>query len=505
MNILIFNSQIKANSFLKTQFEIEDYRDLVIGKKTYYQSLLETISSWQEAKIFFHSGALESFAELGKFLQYHNVTSQHYNLNTNVYYYDLEYFPVDFEKINNIFDKLQYTEDLILFFTQQAQGKKFLPFYKTRLAEVYNNLTNNQSIWSKTQSMIDIDVTDDFLSLTKTNDTLKLFASNFQPRFFNQISAENEFFVKTSSNKAKILAEYNFLANIPLAIRPYYPQIGEYKDQGSKASYQVEKVYMFDLSKLLVNKVISQANLSRIFLEKIELYFNQCPKKSINKEEFRQVILNNFNKKNSERLEQIKELPILVKLNQIAVLKGFKNIDEICQIINTEIEKNISTLANKDLYYSHGDLCFSNILFDPHTYAVKFIDPRGYKDSIDETFRPIYYDLAKLSHSFIGLYDLIVYDAVEIQVAQNGDLELNYQIQANQRETLATEFANFVDELGIDLKILRLFEASLFLSMIPLHKESEKRMLCQLIQAIDSLIVYRSKAKNSNIITKDAS
>ncbi len=76
-----------------------------------------------------------------------------------------------------------------------------------------------------------------------------------------------------------------------------------------------------------------------------------------------------------------------------------------------------SILALNDISHFkviHGDLCFSNILFDINNLIVKVIDPRG---SFGE--KGVYgdprYDLAKLRHSIHGLYDYIVMDLFHIE------------------------------------------------------------------------------------------
>jgi hypothetical protein len=59
--------------------------------------------------------------------------------------------------------------------------------------------------------------------------------------------------------------------------------------------------------------------------------------------------------------------------------------------------------------FLHGDFCFSNILFDFRAGRVKTIDPRG-TDALGRPsrFGDLRYDLGKLAHSVLGLYDFIV-------------------------------------------------------------------------------------------------
>ena len=52
----------------------------------------------------------------------------------------------------------------------------------------------------------------------------------------------------------------------------------------------------------------------------------------------------------------------------------------------------------------HGDLCLSNILYCERRGEYFLVDPNGARNT------PIIYDWAKLSHSILGKYDLIISD-----------------------------------------------------------------------------------------------
>ncbi|MBD6984623.1 capsular biosynthesis protein, partial [Vibrio parahaemolyticus] len=74
---------------------------------------------------------------------------------------------------------------------------------------------------------------------------------------------------------------------------------------------------------------------------------------------------------------------------------------------------------NRDvLNVMHGDLCFSNILYDFRAKKIKVIDPRGITpEGVKTIYGDLKYDLAKLSHSILGLYDYIIagYFSVDIK------------------------------------------------------------------------------------------
>ena len=60
---------------------------------------------------------------------------------------------------------------------------------------------------------------------------------------------------------------------------------------------------------------------------------------------------------------------------------------------------------NQQLYITHGDLCFNNVLADPIHHLIKLIDPRGEMPDTNRDMEVGYgdlrYDIAKLAHSGI--------------------------------------------------------------------------------------------------------
>jgi dTDP-glucose pyrophosphorylase len=114
----------------------------------------------------------------------------------------------------------------------------------------------------------------------------------------------------------------------------------------------------------------------------------------------------------------------------------------------------------------HGDLCFSNILFDPNNRIIRIIDPRG-SFGRPGIYGDARYDLAKLRHSVSGLYDFIVADMFEIEETPAG-----FTAHTFANGTAHIVGALFDEQLraaGYDLDEIRLVEGLLFLSMLPLH------------------------------------
>lgn len=138
--------------------------------------------------------------------------------------------------------------------------------------------------------------------------------------------------------------------------------------------------------------------------------------------------------------------------------------------------------ANARLTPLHGDLCFSNILCEPARGLIKFIDPRGSfgRQGVLGDFR---YDVAKLAHSVLGLYDYIVNDLFHVAVDASGAVELRFPARSTEARDRFAEvfFADYRRE-----EIL-LSSAWLFLSMLPLHADSPARQTAMAARGMEML------------------
>lgn len=129
----------------------------------------------------------------------------------------------------------------------------------------------------------------------------------------------------------------------------------------------------------------------------------------------------------------------------------------------------------------HGDFCFSNILYDPASQIARLIDPRGSfgKPGIYGDPR---YDLAKLRHSIAGGYDSIVADLFLLK--QDG---LHFQstlLQNPVQKSLTAFFDKKIQSLGFPPDDIRLIEALLFFSMLPLHSDHPARQKMMFLRGL---------------------
>lgn len=123
----------------------------------------------------------------------------------------------------------------------------------------------------------------------------------------------------------------------------------------------------------------------------------------------------------------------------------------------------------------HGDLCFSNILYDPQTGLLKLIDPRG--EFFEEgCFGDPRYDLAKLLHSFHGGYDFILHEMYDLTEGESGFKFTRFR--SKEAEDLGDQLLEWLaGQTPFPITDLLILEAMLFLSMLPLHSDDPKRQV----------------------------
>ncbi len=163
--------------------------------------------------------------------------------------------------------------------------------------------------------------------------------------------------------------------------------------------------------------------------------------------------------------ETILNLPLLLSLID-------KIVDELCAY-------------RGDFSIVHGDYCYSNILFDEKHFIFRLIDPRGrFKEAT--IYGDPRYDLAKIRHSAVGLYDYIVLGMYSLKSAESTSFDLDIFADIDLR-IIESYFDQLVVMQGFDPSEIKKVEAMLFLTMIPLHGDDLKRQTALYLTAIKKL------------------
>jgi hypothetical protein len=181
------------------------------------------------------------------------------------------------------------------------------------------------------------------------------------------------------------------------------------------------------------------------------------------------------------RFENLQKWELYTQLESVfAGTTSYNSLNELYEQYYSLYDKIAPNTPLVDLAVSHGDLCFSNILYGRDRRQMYFIDPRG-GSQIEDIYIDPYYDICKISHSVMGGYDFINMHKYELQIEKNIKTKI---VPAHPPRTWMREtFQKHVAEAGYDFRFVRLGELSLFLSMVPLHIDNPKNVFAFLLTA----------------------
>lgn len=310
--------------------------------------------------------------------------------------------------------------------------------------------------------------------------------SLLRPRHFNQLTINPilNTITKVSDKSAKLSDELNWYAELPETIKTLTPRIvsNEVQAQG-KVSITQEFYGYPSLSELFVYGDLSTSVWESIidYLFQIHGLFKQFEKQSTPNH-----LVEMYEIKTQERIQlMIEQDPFWrsLWLKKTLTING-KELHNIQNCL-TQLNSNLSKLSSQPTFHIiHGDFCLSNILYDLNNQIVRLIDPRGRFGA-----RGIYgdsrYDMAKLRHSLVGLYDYIVSDLFNIEHTEKGFTYELFEDEKNKDLALYTD--NCIEKNGYDLKEIKLIEGILFLSMIPYHADNRERQQMMYIRSIEIL------------------
>ena len=302
-------------------------------------------------------------------------------------------------------------------------------------------------------------------------------------RYFNtlQFDDQGESVVKTSTNNEKLIDEINWYKSVPKDLQDLIPKV---LDSSTKDNPFVKLEYIKNptLSELWLYSEFSidfwKAVIINLFAI-IQRFKNH--KGKVTRQEYNSM----YFEKTSNRINE------LVKTDSL-----FKKIfDEDFILINNRKFKNWKLLKEKikkviDVMYDeedncliHGDLYFSNILYDTEEKNFKLIDPRGkWGNNISGDIK---YDLAKIRHSIVGGFDTIINGLYSANYLEENRIE--YKIFNSENNKIIGDELD--RNIGKNWKLdeIKIIEGLLFISMLPLHKDNPERQLALFCVGIERL------------------
>lgn len=296
-----------------------------------------------------------------------------------------------------------------------------------------------------------------------------------QARAFNSVTIDykNSIFTKSSCNIKKLRNEINYYLNLPRHLAQLFPRLIDYKNDYS--SYRMEYLPYNNLADSILSNQLSVQESGVIIQELVEM-IEQIH--LVKPQDYKSPgeVSNFYIDKTLARLDQLQTDEFFYQLVQQPSLKinnklykGFVSLKE--EFIQC-IQKN--SLKHANIAAMHGDFCFSNILYSPQ-YGIKLIDPRG--SFINKgIYGHTYYDYAKLLHCLDGKYDFVALD--QFKLKQISPTCFKFEVPPSPLlDGLHRTYISLLKTRGINLEFLYLIEASLFLSMAPLHYENKQRQI----------------------------
>lgn len=304
-------------------------------------------------------------------------------------------------------------------------------------------------------------------------------------RVFNSLRIQNGAVWKSGTQQKKIQAESEWFGNLPAKLKRYTPQL---IDAGTDAStnapfYVIEYLPFSPLNEVFVHGRNPDFYWSRIF--KLMVNFlgdaRSCvATDSTTLEAIKSDAFDLYENKTYTRLEEYSSIASvnMSESNRYGgvVLPSLFEIAEDC-IRRTLLLPIVPSVL-------HGDLCFSNMLFDSRSVSIKVIDPRGINQQQELTiFGDQKYDLAKACHSVVGLYDFIISGRYQIERDESGEKSIRFR--ADDRLLNIQKLFMEVDFIpGVKVSEIMPLTVLLFLSMLPLHSDRPDRQEAMLVNAL---------------------
>ncbi|ENE8726125.1 capsular biosynthesis protein [Vibrio alginolyticus] len=316
--------------------------------------------------------------------------------------------------------------------------------------------------------------TDKWLDFGHVNTYYRSKARYTTQRAFNDLKITTHWVEKSSFKVEKILAEALWFEKIPYDLKQYTPQYLGRKECDGRISYKLEYLYHTALNELYVFSELPVPIWKKILNGTIH-FLNACQNNKATKDSSANKLNELFGEKTYQRLK------VYCAENGFSLCESWffnggtaTSLEDILRLSELNLP-NFQNEKYKSPSILHGDFCFSNILYDFKTNRIKTIDPRGLTIDEEKTiYGDIRYDIAKLSHSIIGMYDFIIAGYYDVEInGRNISFSIDEPIQHRAVQEYFTELAN--DHFNISSTNLLAMQIQLFLSMLPLHADDKKR------------------------------
>lgn len=304
-------------------------------------------------------------------------------------------------------------------------------------------------------------------------------------RSFNSIEIDEQrgILKKRSENKEKLVNEIRWYLRIPNKLQYLLPRVYDYSLDLTDPYVSMEYYGYHTLHESLVFGDLPLVKWQAIF-QKLLFAINDMGKFTVTGEriQFEVALRDIYLQKTFDRLDMMRNEPDFHSFfeNTITINgKEYRSLNEYLKMLPQLIEKLVVYTFTGQFNIIHGDLCFANILIEDTYDFIRVIDPRGKFGTFD-IYGDARYELAKLMHTLEGKYDFIIEDMFDIDIIGN---TIEYHVH-KQIDNITNVFLDVFRESIDNIQAVRLIEATLFLSMIPLHSDYKQRQFAMLATGV---------------------
>lgn len=331
---------------------------------------------------------------------------------------------------------------------------------------------------------------DSWLDLGHVNTYFKSRALITTQRSFNSLLVVNGVVRKTGLPIRKIEAEANWYEKLPSGIKRYTAQLIDFgKDEEGMYHYSLEYLSLSPLNEIFVHGRNPSFFWKRIFdlklrlLGELRMAFDDSDVESQAIEIDSKML---YGEKTTRRLHQF-SLSTSFDIDKSLFYDGtevgsLKSIAAVCEQKASSLKVFPAIL--------HGDLCFSNVLYDSRSNSIKVVDPRGLNEAGNLTiYGDQKYDLAKITHSVIGLYDYIIAGKYSLSWSPVDNINIDFRIDERVL-SIQKIFYDIEFIPGISIKEIMPSVVLLFISMLPLHADRPDRQKAMIANALRIYVKY---------------
>lgn len=463
--IVVYDDTGRKSEVIADIIGDKGFADVVVKRKRleeYYEAEIRKIysdASWIKVHSEFE------YAELLK--KFENYSS----MDVRVMHCFSNYLISDSDKAALAFEKLEYIEEEFGVISDTRAVAAMFPSVDSYI-NFCKSIMSGQKAWDIVRTMKESFEIEGLVDIGKIGNFIQCITGNFDSRYFNSLKGNEYTLVKSSFNKEKIKAEYSFYHLLPEDMKFWFIMPFNFQENENSASYTMERLHMTDLAIKWVHGSMDESEFEEL-MDKYFYFFKCRHEKDCTEAEYKKIADSLYIDKINERIADLKRLEKFKKIDTLLEVSDDTKIDALVDKyfdLKNKIEAKVN-YQNK-LVIGHGDPCFANALYNKSTKTLKFIDPKGSLTEEGLWTNP-YYDVAKLSHSVCGRYDFFNNALFDIKI--DTDLIYNLEIPFDNSKYIEI-FKRKVEENGFDYLSVRIYEASLFISMLPLHIDNPHKV-----------------------------